>query len=297
MKRKTALTTALLLTFVFSNAQVPILKSKIENILKGKKATVGVSIVANHYKDTLNINGNEHLPMQSVYKFPIALAVLSEIDKKKFTLHQKIKITKNELPYHTWSPIRDEYPNGVTLTISDILRYTVSQSDNNGCDILLRFIGGTKVVEDYLSENKLTNISIKTTEEEMHQEWDVQYQNWATPIALNTLLIKSYDKTNTQILSKENYKFLWKAMTETSTGLKRLRGQLPKKTIVAHKTGLSGTNDKNVTAATNDIGVIVLPNGEPIFITVLVSDSTENAETNEKIISDIAKATWDYYLK
>lgn len=84
-------------------------------------------------------------------------------------------------------------------------------------------------------------------------------------------------------------------MTETSIGPKRLKGQLPEKTIVAHKTGTSGTNGKNVIAATNDIGIIKLPNGEPIFISILVSDSIENQETNEKIISDIAKITWDYY--
>ena len=296
MKRKTVLTTTLLLTFMFSNAQVSVLKTKIENILKDKKATVGVCIFANNYKDTLSINGNSHLPMQSVYKFPIALAVLSEIDKKKFTLDQKIKITKKELLPDTWSPIRDEYPNGTTLTIAQILTYTVSLSDNNGCDILLRLIGGTKVVEDYLSQNKITNIAIKATEAEMHKEWDVQYQNWATPIGLNTLLIKSYDSRNTKILSEENYKFLWKTMIETPRGNKRLKDQLPAKAI-AHKIGTSGTNDANLTPAVNDIGVITLPNGELIFISVLVSNSSENMETNEKIISDIAKASWDYYLK
>lgn len=68
-------------------------------------------------------------------------------------------------------------------------------------------------------------------------------------------------------------------------------------TVVAHKTGSSGTNEKNITAATNDIGIIILPDGSPIFITVLVANSSENEATNEKIISDIAKMVWDYYAK
>ncbi len=295
MKRKLSLTICLLLVFIFSKAQVDILKDKIEKILKDKNATVGVSIVANNYKDTLNINGNEHFPMQSVYKFPIALAVLSEIDKKKFVLNQKIKIPKKDLLPGTWSPIREDFPNGTTLTIAEIIKYTISQSDNNGCDILLRLIGGTNAVDDFLVQNKFSDISVKATEEEAHKEWSIQYQNWATPISLNNLLMKSYDLTKNKILSQKSYKFIWKVMTETSTGTKRLKGQLPEKTIVAHKTGTSGTNGKNVIAATNDIGIIKLPNGEPIFISILVSDSIENQETNEKIISDIAKITWDYY--
>jgi len=38
-----------------------------------------------------------------------------------------------------------------------------------------------------------------------------------------------------------------------------------------------------------------MPNGEHFFISVFVSESTENFETNEKIISDITKATYDFY--
>ena len=84
-------------------------------------------------------------------------------------------------------------------------------------------------------------------------------------------------------------------MKETQTGPARLRGQLPGNTIVAHKTGSSGTNKDGLTAAVNDIGIIFLPGRHYFFISVFVTKSTENTETNEKIIADISKATWDYY--
>lgn len=86
-------------------------------------------------------------------------------------------------------------------------------------------------------------------------------------------------------------------MRESQTGLKRLKGQLPQGTVVAHKTGSSGTNKAGLTAAVNDIGIVFLPNGKPFFISVLVTDSNENAETNEKIIADIAKVMWDHFVK
>ena len=65
--------------------------------------------------------------MQSVFKFHIALAVLSQIDKGKLSFNQKIKIDKKDLLPNLYSPIRDENPNGATLTISKILKYTVSK--------------------------------------------------------------------------------------------------------------------------------------------------------------------------
>lgn len=49
-------------------------------------------------------------------------------------------------------------------------------------------------------------------------------------------------------------------MTETPTGLQRIKGLLPDGTVVAHKTGTSRTVG-GVTAATNDVGLVTLPNG------------------------------------
>ncbi len=276
-----------------SNAQIEHLKTNIEHLLKTKNAKIGVSIISNNLKDTLTINDNFHYPLQSVFKFPIALAVLSEIDNGKISLEQKIEITKKDLSANTWSPIKEKFPNGTILTIKQILEYTVSQSDNIGCDILLKLIGGTDAVQRFLTANHIRNISIKANEEEMHKDWNIQYQNWATPTAINKLLIAAYSNTD-QMLSPETHEFLWEAMRETTTGSNRLKGKLPKNTVVAHKTGTSGTKNE-ITAATNDVGVITLPSGELIFISVFIANSKETSESNEKIISEISKLAWDYY--
>jgi len=280
--------------FVFSAfAQTETLRKKIEQIIAGKKADVGVSIYGFEKMDTLSINGNKHYPMQSVYKFHIALAVLNEVDKKKLTLDQKIFIRKSELLPNTHSPLRDKYPNGnVEIPLSEILGYTVSNSDNNGCDILLRLIGGTKIVENYIHSIGIEDISIKYTEEEMCKAWNLQFENWTTPLASVLLLQKFHER---KMLSQISFDFLWKIMVEATSGKKRLKGNLPAGTIVGHKTGTSDTNEKGVTAAVNDIGIVTLPNAKNFAICVFVSNSKENNETNEKIIADIAKATWDYY--
>ena len=85
-------------------------------------------------------------------------------------------------------------------------------------------------------------------------------------------------------------------MIETSTGKNRIKGQLPEGTIVAHKTGSSGTNEEGITAAANDMGIVTLPDGKHFAISVFVTNSKENDKTNEKIISDISKAAWDYFI-
>ncbi|HEX4372885.1 MAG TPA: class A beta-lactamase, subclass A2 [Puia sp.] len=291
--------TSLLFLFIFSQASaqtINLLREKINEIVSAKNAVVGVSIIGNNEKDTLSVNGDRHFPLQSVFKFHIALAVLSQIDKGKFSFDREIKIEKKDLLPGLYSPLRDEYPNGATLTISKILEYTVSKSDNVGCDVLLRLIGGPKAVEEFLIKNNFNNVSIKINEEVQQNNWDRQFENWTTPKAASKILA-SFFYNKKKLLSKKSYDFLLRVMKETETGANRLRGGLPKETIVAHKTGSSGTNKQGLTAAVNDIGIIFLPNGQHFFISVFVTASKENADTNEKIIADIAKATWNYFNK
>jgi beta-lactamase class A len=289
--------TSLLFLFIFFHASaqtINLLRKKINEIVSAKIAIVGVSIIGNNEKDTLSINGEKHFPLQSVFKFHIALTVLSQIDEGKFSFDQEIKIEKKDLLPGLYSPLRDAYPNGATLTISKILEYTVSKSDNVGCDALLRLIGGPKVVEDFFIKNNFKNVSIKINEEVQQNNWDRQFENWTTPKAASELLAAFYYNKK-KLLSKKSYDFILKVMKEKETGEHRLRGGLPKETIVAHKTGSSGTNKQGLTAAVNDIGIVFLPNGQHFFISVFVTASKENADTNEKIIADIAKETWDYF--
>jgi beta-lactamase class A len=288
---------SLLFLFIFFQASAQTtdsLRQKIQQVIAAKNAVVGVSIIGNNGKDTLSINGDGHFPLQSVFKFHIALAVLSEIDKGKFSFDQRIKIEKKDLLPNLYSPLRDEYPNGATLTISKILEYTVSKSDNVGCDALLRLMGGPKAVEEFLLKNNFRNVSIKINEEVQQSNWNLQFQNWTTPKAASEIL-SSFYYNRKKLLSKKSHNFLLKVMKETETGQYRLRGGLPRETIVAHKTGSSGTNKEGLTAAVNDIGIVFLPNGLHFFISVFVTESKENADTNEKIIADITRETWNYF--
>jgi beta-lactamase class A len=84
-----------------------------------------------------------------------------------------------------------------------------------------------------------------------------------------------------------------KFMIESTPGAKRLKGLLPAGTIVAHKTGTSGTEKNGITAATNDIGIITLPSGRHVAIAVFVSDSPADEATREGVIARIVKAVWD----
>ena len=204
-------------------------------------------------------------------------------------------IKKSDLLENTWSPIRERFPEGdIEMPLGLLIKYTVAESDNNGCDILLRLIGGTETVQKFINSKGVRNFTIKVNEEQMHQGFEFMYLNTTTANSANQLLKDFRDK---KIVSKTSTDFLMTTMLETSTGKNKIVAQLPESVPVAHKTGSSGKNEKGLTIAENDIGIVTLPGGKSYALSIFVSDSMESAETNTKMIADISKIVFDYFSK
>jgi beta-lactamase class A len=265
------------------------LRKQIEQIASAAKGRVGVAAEVLETGESVALNLHEHFPMQSVYKLPIGMAVLAQVDNGKLTLDQMVRVEKSDfVRIGQRSPIRDKNPKGAESSLRELLRYAVSESDGTASDVLLKLIGAD-AVSKYLNELGINELIVANSEKEIGQDWETQYRNWASPAGSVQLLRSLHERRG---ISEASQQLLYKFMIETPTFPNRLKGLLPKTTIVAHKTGSSGTSN-GVTAATNDIGIVTLPNGHHLAIAVFVSDSPANPPTRERVIAQIAKAIWD----
>lgn len=292
MKKHLFLLLLIFTNIVFGQTKKDNLTEKIEEILKDKRANIGVSIIESNNKKVVDIKGDDFFPMLSTVKFPIALTILNKVQKKELSLNQKIFIKKEELldDPTNWSPFKEKYPNGnLEITLEEALSWMVSHSDNNLTDILLRLIGGPETVQNFINSK---NFIIKNDEEDMHKDWESQFINNITPNEATKLLSK-FNKG--KILDKTTTKWLYNAMLNNKSGGNRLKGKLPKNIKIAHRTGTSFTNDKGITGAINDMGIIELPNKKKIILCVLVNDTYESFKKSEEIIADIAKVTYEHY--
>jgi len=269
------------------------LRLKINEIISTKNATFGIGIDDFENQVTLFINEDKQFVMLSVVKFPQALAILDQVDEGILDYDMNIHFEKSDLRPNTYSPLRDERPEGnFDISLSEALSYTISKSDNNVCDKLFKLLGSTKVAEDYIHHLGINGISIGTDYADM--EKNTMYANQSNPKDMLELLRRFYDH---ELLSEESSDLLWRKMVETSTGPDRIKGLLPEGTIAGHKTGTSGTDENGVTAAFNDIGIINLPDGGSFAIVVFISNSKENSDTNARSIAEISKATYDFFDK
>lgn len=270
------------------------LQNQLSQMASAAKGKVGVAAVVLETGEAVSVNATDHYPMQSVYKLPIGMAVMKQVDAGKIKLDQKVRVTKEDfIGRDSHSPIRDKNPNGAELTVDELMGWMLRESDGTASDVLMKLAGGPAAIQAYLSELEIRDMIVLDTEKAFAQDHSLQFRNWATPEAAVALLRALYERRG---LTETGQTLLLKYMTESTPGAKRLKGLLPAGTIVAHKTGTSGT-EKGVTAATNDIGIITLPNGKHLAIAVFVSDSPADLATREGVIAKTAKAIWDKWSK
>ena len=271
-----------------------LLIEKISDVIENHHAIVGVAVMDSRGKELIQINGENHFPMQSVYKFHLALAVLHNVDQQRLQLDQIISVNATDLDQSTHSPMREERKTKTfDITIGELLYYSVALSDNNACDILFKLMDGVKSVQGYLTSLGERNVSVAATESEMSTGWDVQFSNWTTPVAAARLLERYY---STPLLNTPTHDFLWNQMVKSIRG-ERIKGMLPEGTVLAHKAGTSARNSEQVQAAFNDIGIVMLPNGKHFSIAFFIMNSKESDQENAKVTATISKLVWEYFVQ
>ncbi|HRI03646.1 MAG TPA: class A beta-lactamase-related serine hydrolase [Pyrinomonadaceae bacterium] len=297
------------------------LEKQIADIAAAAKGKVGVAAVVLETGEAAFLNADGHYPMQSVYKLPIAMAVMEQVRLGKLDLDEVIGVTKSDMVREGMrSPLRDKSPNGGEYTIRELIRLALVESDGTASDVLMRVAGGAGEIQSYLTQIGIRDMKVVNTEKEIGKDWQTQYENWSTPMASADLLRRLYEVDRQSLLATPTperpvpgvacncpipevsypepvvIRILMRQMAASVPGEKRLKGLLPPNTVVAHKTGTGGTQN-GITGATNDIGIISLPNGKNLAIAVFVSDSPADEKTREAVIAKIAKACWDRWNK
>ena len=266
----------------------------IGQFVAGFKAETGVAVMLPD-GDTLSVNNNRRYPMLSVVKLPLGMAVADMMERRRLPLDTEVEVAKADLLPDTYSPLRDARPNGgFQMTVEELLNYSLQLSDNNACDILFRFVGGTAVVERYVHSIGVQECNIRCTEEQMHFHPDDCYLNYSTPLAAVRLLNVLGEEAKERPL----FGHVMQTIGACETGLNRIPHPLADTgAVVYHKTGTGGYNARGQLVAVNDIGIVELPGGITYTLAVFVKDSSESPETTESIIAGVSKIVYDYVIE
>lgn len=269
------------------------LQKQFNHFEKISGGTLGISATHIESNETISFNEDKIFLMCSTYKLPMMACLLQKVEQGKIDLNQLCEVNKNDLrPGMIGFLNHLDYSTPVQLSVLNLLRLALQESDNTSTDILLKLIGGPSVVMQTLSEINIRDMRVNRSTLEVitaveNNTFKADERDSCSPTAMMQLLTKIFNST---IIQPKYTELLFNIMRRCRTGQNRLMGLLPQGTPVAHKTG-------TLTSYCNDVGVITLPhNAGHIVIAVFIKDSPKDVTALERVIAEVARTIYDYFL-
>lgn len=272
------------------------LTDSILHITSSCPGEIGVAVIINN-QDTVTVNNYCVYPMMSVFKLHQGLAICNKFEKEGISLDTLISIRRNDLDPTTWSPMMKDHPEpSFTLTVRDLLRYTLTQSDNNASNLMFERLADVAETDNFIAKLIPRQcFQIAYTESEMAADHAKAYSNYTSPLGAALLMNLIFSE---KLTSNENQEFIKKTLGECVTGKDRIVAPLIGKHGVSifHKTG-SGYIENGILAAHNDLAYISLPNGTNYSLAVFVKDFKGDETEASKVVADISKTVYQAVIQ
>jgi beta-lactamase class A len=299
------------------------IEAKLARIAAQAGGRVGIAALHVETGRGVSLNGSARFPMASTVKVPIAVQLLTLIERGE-AHHDNIVVLEPRHIHPGQGLLSRKFRvPGVALSVRNLLELMLVESDNSATDILFDLAGGDPAVKARLRALGIAGISVDRPSirlladyagaTDMPAEGPVTQAQWeamkaavpperkaaawaaflndprdtATPEAMARLLALI---TRGEALGREQTALLLDIMARCATGKNRLKGLLPSGVRVAHKTGSLPAG------VYNDVGIIDLP-GEAgrVAVAVFVIESRRPEKEHEQVIARIARAIYDYF--
>ena len=269
-----------------------VLSDTISRIVSDYPGEIGVAVIINN-TDTVAVNNKIIYPMMSVFKVHQALAICHDFDSKGLSLDTLVTLKRSELDSGTWSPMMKDYLEPeFALTVKELLRYTLVQSDNNASNLMFKRLVGIAETDSFIATLvPRSNFRIVYTESEMASDHAKAYSNYTSPFGAAILVNRLFTDS---LVSREKQDFVKATLGECFTGKDRIAAPLltEEGVTIAHKTGSGYINEEGILAAHNDVAYVCLPNGVRYTLAVFVKDFKGDEPQAAKAIARISAAVY-----
>ncbi len=267
------------------------LRDSLEKIAATSRGETGIAIITDR-GDTLTVNNADKYPLMSVFKLHQAIALCHMLEQRGIPTDTIVEIDDSRLNPDTWSPmLRDHTERPVRIPVSELLRYTLTQSDNNASNYMFESIGSVGETDRHIATLiPRESFRLAVTEAEMWGDHSLAYSNHSSPLGTALLIERLFTDS---ILGARNLAFLRTTLRECTTGNDRIAAPLEGKpgVTVAHKTGSGFRNADGLLSAHNDVAFITLPDGRHYTLAVLVKDFAGTEPEASALIARISALT------
>lgn len=278
------------------------LQAKLSHLGRAFAGDVGIAVEDLQTGQVIEYDGHTFFPQQSVSKLWVTLAAFELGEHQRVDLRSRVTLTAADLTlFHQPIAAQIRAQGRYTISLEELIRRAMQQSDNTANDAVLRSIGGPQTVRNFLERHGFADTIRFGPGERLMQsrlaglEWRPQYSHGrafytarnnvpldkrraafanyvadpvdgATPVGMVRALAKL---KRGELLPRVAADRLLNIMTQTKTGPRRLKGGLAPGWSLAHKTG-TGQQLQAVQTGYNDVGVITSPDGRSYALAVMI---------------------------
>src|SRR5215510_6282664 len=321
MRWRILLLTSLLLCLLSTAqaADIAALRAQIEKVIPKMRGQVGVAIKHAESGTELMINADQTYPMASTYKVPILVELFYQRAAGKLSLNDRVEVTALDVhPGGTIALLLDG--PGLQMSVHNLINLMMRVSDNSAADILINRVGAANVTArmrslgldkirvdrstlemildqeglDYSTYGKLPLPQLREhldgvdpqSAARANERFNATEKDVATPRQMTMLLEKIY---RGEIVDRASSDEIIEFMSHSLIGEARLPALLPQGTRVVHKTG-------TISGSTNDAGIVFLPGGGHLIMTVFTKDAKAPSVDREHAIAEISRFAYDYFV-
>ena len=294
------------------------LAASVASLVRGFDGRVGVAVRSIDQGWTVDSNGDQRLPQQSVSKLWVAMTVLDLRDSGRLRLEDPVTVRHEDLTlFHQPIAALIKGPDGYQTTVGELLQRALTMSDNTANDRLLRYVGGPTAVRDFLQRKGLDNIRFGPGERLLQAQtagltWKPDFAvgdafararaklpsldrlaaferyvsdppDGAAPVAIANALARL---KRGDLLSRMSSEYLIGTMESSHTGKQRMRGAVPPGWSFGHKTG-TGQDLGKRTAGYNDVGLLIAPDGKSYAIAVMIGDTPKSIPERQALMQAV----------
>ena len=172
------------------------LKDSLTYIATKYPAEIGIALITDK-GDTLTVNNEAKYPLMSVFKLHQAISLCNLFEQQSTSLDSIVCINSSRMNPETWSPMLTDHPdNQIVLPVRELLRYTLTQSDNNASNYMFESIQSVAETDSFVATIiPRESFRLKVTEAEMWANHARCYDNYSSPLGAALLINKLFTDT------------------------------------------------------------------------------------------------------
>ncbi|WP_374469234.1 class A beta-lactamase [Phenylobacterium sp.] len=302
------------------------LQQKLEALAEGFREDVGLAVTDVATGWTAQVNGEIPYPQQSVSKLWVAVATLEAVDRGQANLERVVQLGPDDRSVF-YQPLGRRIRNsgGPEVSIHELLRWAITESDNSANDKLMRELGGADAVTTLLAEKGLQDLKVGAYERDLQAriagmtwrpeygiDWAFQHARAELPDHVRDTAMDAYladpmdgaapaEITRTlaalhkgELLSPASTKVLVDLLHDTRTGPMRLKYGLPPGWKLGHKTG-TGQDWRGASTGINDVGLITAPDGRVYAVAVMMRKTSKPIPQRQAFFHSVSRAVAQHW--